>query len=78
MKKYYFYAVILTLTACVGSKKSTSIISDWIDTGIKNIELPIHKMEVTNTDVWATDYGDGVLYRSKDEGKSWSKATNLR
>jgi len=78
MKKYYLYAIIAILfSACFGLKKSTNIISDWTDVGIKNIELPIHKMEVTNTDVWATDYGDGVMYRSKDEGKSWSKVTQF-
>lgn len=74
MKKYYLYAVVMILTACAGLKKSNSIMNDWIDVEIKGLELPIHKMEVTNADIWASDYGDGVLYQSKDKGKSWSKA----
>lgn len=68
---------MIILTACAGLKKSNSIISEWIDVEIKDLEFPIHKMEATNTDVWASDYGDGVLYRSKDKGKTWSKATQF-
>jgi len=75
--KYYIYIIFLFFVSCNSSKHVSNFKNNWVDIGIENIELPIHKMEGTNNSIWATDYGDGFLYRSVDEGNSWSKITQF-
>ena len=72
-KKLFFYCIIWLILSCNSYKKIGNTESQWLDIQIENLELPIHKMEGTRNNIWATDYGNGFLYKSEDRGKTWSK-----
>lgn len=67
------YILILFTCSCVAQKNIGESIEDWEDIEIEGLELPIHKMDGIKNFLWATDYGDGNLFKSTDGGLRWTK-----
>ena len=47
------------------------------DIHISDLSLPIHKMTIYKNFIWASDYGDGKVYKSIDHGKTFKEIAAL-
>jgi len=72
-KHYTFIILFLVLSSCAINKNSIHENNEWTDVIIETQELPIHKIENFKDLIWATDYGNGIMYKSSNNGDSWQK-----
>ncbi|MEP1150772.1 MAG: hypothetical protein ABJH08_03490 [Balneola sp.] len=55
------------------------IINDSVtDIEIPQLSFPIHKIAIKDTLIWASDYGNGKIFKSIDNGKTFQELTTLR
>ncbi len=49
----------------------------WKDLTIEKLQHPIHKAYEHHGTLWSLDYGNGIIYRSNDQGATWKKLADL-
>jgi len=78
IRKLSLFIFILLLGSCLSQKYVSETIDQWETIEIDELTAPIHKMDGIGNLIWATDYGDGNLFRSKDGGNTWEKGVQFK
>lgn len=79
MKKRLLVLITITLNVSVFAQVNMDkVIKDSAtDIEMEGLSVPIHKIAVYDSLIWVSDYGNGKIFKSIDDGKTFQKLTTL-
>jgi len=71
------FILINTNTVLAQNKVEDRFYEGWEDIKIEKLNSPLHKMTGVKNHLWSTDYGNGFIYKSINNGINWTRVAEL-